>query len=303
MYKSKVKVADFRDKASLGKLLKTDLKKSLAVLDKNQGETLPFFFEYDYIAEGESFLAVGRSNDLIKLFKKRAKGAENGEKINKLHVAYGDLFINDEGTYCFVIHAGKMKPTLVKKAIKGNDILKKVIKENYTIMAGMDPEGQNDANDVIEGKSVETLETEAKALKIALKGFSTTELAAIKENPKKAMPYLMAWKSAQVLADDFSDWIAEADATTAKDANAEEALKDERTIIGKAQDKLAEMMAKIAPKVQRIQDKLDGQKGTPKEMPSIEATIKAQIEVLLNEHKEELNQIPGLREALEAVKL
>jgi ribosomal protein L7Ae-like RNA K-turn-binding protein len=47
MYKSKVKVADFRDKASLGKLLKTDLKKSLAVLEKNQGETLPFFFEYD----------------------------------------------------------------------------------------------------------------------------------------------------------------------------------------------------------------------------------------------------------------
>jgi gas vesicle protein len=137
-----IKAKDFADKANLEKTLSTKLKKPVSAILKKTAEKLPFCYEVDYFSEGKGFMAIGRSNEVYKLFKtKRCKGQgvdERGKaiKIDKKKVAYGHVSLNDAGQFEFCVLGGIMKDMQAKKVIKSIPILKKMIGDNFVIVKG-----------------------------------------------------------------------------------------------------------------------------------------------------------------------
>ena len=138
--KTNINLKDFLDKETLQKTLEAKVKKAVMWLAKNPGSPLPFLYEYAYFDDGRSFLSVGISKELYNVFKKqRSKGqgkdaGGNPVKVNKKHVAYGQLTLNEEGIYAFLPEGGFLKKMQLKQAIKDWGIYKKQIGSNFTIL-------------------------------------------------------------------------------------------------------------------------------------------------------------------------
>lgn len=138
--KTNIKLKDFLDKENLQKTLETKVKKAVMALSKNQGTPLPFQYEYGYFDDGSSFLSVGVAKELYNTFKKqRSKGQgkdKDGKpvKVDKKKVAYGQITLNEDGVYDFLVEGGLLKKMQLKQAIKDWGIYKKQIGGNFAIL-------------------------------------------------------------------------------------------------------------------------------------------------------------------------
>ncbi len=138
--KINIKLKDFLDKVTLQKNLDTRLKKPVQFLAKQAGTPLPFCYEAEYFEDGSGFMSIGVAKELTAHFKKqRTKGQgkdESGKlvKIDKKKVAYGQVTLNEEGVYEFLVEGGMMKKPQVKATIKSVGFLKKNIGDKFAIL-------------------------------------------------------------------------------------------------------------------------------------------------------------------------
>lgn len=152
--KINIKAKDFSDKEKLQKTLSTKLKKPMQHLEKTPGAKLPFCYEVGYFEDGSGFLCIGETKEVQRIYKtQRCKGNGTEGKIDKKKVAMGEVLINDQGVYEFYVQQGTMKNMQAKQVIKGIDLLKKKIKDNFVIRGGevgtteTDPQTSTEAED------------------------------------------------------------------------------------------------------------------------------------------------------------
>lgn len=143
--KINIKAKQFLDKEQLAKILDNRLKKPVHFLQKNIGEALPFCYEVDYFSAGNSFISIGETKEVERLFKlKRSKGQGENGKIDKKKVAYGTVKCTAEGVFQFVVAGGIMKKMEAKGAIKSISFLKKNIGDKFEILGGEPVENEMD---------------------------------------------------------------------------------------------------------------------------------------------------------------
>ncbi len=250
---------DFRDKEKLGKLLNTALKKPLNYLNKNNGERLPFYYEYGYISDKESFLSIGIAKEIHKIYKKRVKGSENGEKIDKKKVAFGEVFIDEFGMYNFIVRAGMMKPMEAKKAIKSINFLKKNIGDSFEILKGdpisdeemdamenMEATDDSDSDSDMSSTASSSSDVTALAKKVmaAYAAFRATELAAFakQKNSETIKAVLTKGKAISKKMDEVL-------------GQSTDDLQDDLLSLEGAKSKLDDTLGKIEAAVKSAQDK------------------------------------------------
>lgn len=280
---------DFRDKANLGKKLNTALKKPVGYLLKNTNQRLPFYYEFEYI-DGDSFVAIGVAKELHKIFKKRVKGNENGEKLDKKKVAFGEVFVDDNGVFKFLVQHGTMKPMQAKQAIKSVGFLKKNIGDKYEILKGEVVEETEDTTD--EDVSDEPLNADAlkklgEQLVKAYGAFRNTELAAFSKQKNAATIKAVITKGAAI-SKKMLEFLAEADENTA--------LATLSTTVQQHKTKLDETVNKIKDAVKAAQAK-----SANGEVDKVKSNIEGLVSDLLKNYASEIESIGGLKEALESV--
>jgi hypothetical protein len=165
--KINIKLKDFLDKAGLQKNLDTRLKKPVQALAKQPGTTLPFCYEAEYFEDGSGFMSIGVSKELHAHFKKqRVKGQGKDEqgkavKVDKKKVAYGEVSLNEEGKYEFLVQDGKMRKPQLKATIKSIAFLKKNIGDNFVILTkAVEKETEEPTEDGTEETPTDTTSTE-----------------------------------------------------------------------------------------------------------------------------------------------
>jgi len=283
---------DFADKANLSKKLDKALKKPVKHLEQNAKERLPFYYEYGYISEKESMIAIGKAKDLHKIYKKRVKGkGEGSEKVDKKKVAFGEVFRDEDGTYKFLVKAGKMKFQEAKKAIKSLKFLKKKIGDKFEILKGeVQEEETPEASPTTDDSSKQdagALKEMGEKLTKAYKVFRAKELKAFSEK-KNSATIKAVLKKGPAISKKMAEFIASA---------ADQGLDDAIATIEAHKAKLDETVGKIQDAVKSAQNK----KATG-EIDKVAADISASIDELLNAYAADIESIGGLKEALESVK-
>lgn len=138
--KININLKKFANKLDLQSKLDTLLKKPLQALGKQVGASLPFCYEAEYFEDGSGFISIGVAKPLLAHFKKqRVKGQGKDEqgkmiKIDKKKVAYGQITLNEEGIYEFLVEGGIMRKPQLKAAIRSIGLLKKIIGDKFVIL-------------------------------------------------------------------------------------------------------------------------------------------------------------------------
>ncbi len=213
LMKINIKAKDFSDKEKLEKTLSNKLKKPMNFLAAHVGTALPFYYEVGYFESGAGFLSIGEAKELHRLFKtQRTKGNGEEGKIDKKKVAMGQVKVNRDGIYEFLVEAGQMKKMEAKGVIKSIKMLKQSIGE-FVILKGAPVEtmpeeqleqeeipvveGQQDGENNAVGLS-KKLESQLDRLEDNL----TKILAVVYKKPKEALQanldkfkkHLATWK-------------------------------------------------------------------------------------------------------------
>jgi hypothetical protein len=104
-------------------------------LASHVGQALPFYYEVGYFESGAGFLSIGEAKELHRIYKtQRTKGNGEEGKIDKKKVAYGEVRLNQEGIYEFVVEQGKIKKNEAKAVIKSIKLLKQQIGDQFTLL-------------------------------------------------------------------------------------------------------------------------------------------------------------------------
>lgn len=164
------------------------------------------------------------------------------------------------------------------------------IKMEYKVI-GLPDEGET-ASDASETSTDPALvRKQAASIAAIFKAFVSTEWAAVKENSKSAKVIMNANNKGHNIATKMSNWLS--DNADNNDASLE------LTAITSYQEKLNSMLEKIKPSVDKINQ---SSAGKPIELETISIDISSKVNDLIQNFAQEIDQVDGLMEALDALK-
>ncbi len=182
---------ELKNKEVVATKMEKSLKKTIQFLEDNKGTRLPFYYQFGYISEQESFISIGEAKEVHKEWKARLKGKGHEGTIDKKTVAAGEVYVDEKtGVFKFVVKAGLMKRAQVRIAFRSVGAIKKKIKENYEIVTSEAPvveeEGSStldNVKNVVEG-AVETVKDAAENVMENIAASAEELVAAVQEFKK-----------------------------------------------------------------------------------------------------------------------
>lgn len=178
---------ELKNKEVVAAKMEKSLKKTIQFLEENKGTRLPFYYQFGYISEQESFISIGEAKEVHKEWKTRLKGKGHEGAIDKKTVAAGEVYVDEEtGVFKFVVKAGLMKPAQVKIAFKSVGAIKKKIKQNYEIITSEAPVVEEEGSSTLDNakNAVETVKDAAENVMENITASAEELVAAVQEFKK-----------------------------------------------------------------------------------------------------------------------